>query len=69
MENLHLVQLRIVVHFGSVHKNLAVSSCGSPVCSTHQKLAKLRTVKDKMKQIYGCLFFACSERKNPSRFW
>jgi hypothetical protein len=40
-----------------------------PLCPTHNKLAKLRTVKDKMKQNYGRPFFVCSERENPCTFW
>ena len=37
------------------------SGCLHPVCPTHQKLAKLRMVKDKMKQSILCL---CRARKS-----
>ena len=40
-----------------------------PVCTTHQKFAKLCVVKDTTKDNYGRPFFVCSERKNPCKFW
>ncbi len=45
------------------------SGCLHPVCPTHQKLAKLRMVKDKMKQSYGRPFFVYAERENQCKFW
>ncbi len=45
------------------------SGCLHPVCPTHQKLAKLRMVEDKMKQSYGRPFFVCAERENQCKFW
>ena len=38
-------------------------------CPTHQRLAKLRVVKDKMKDNYGRPFFTCSDRHDPCNFW
>ena len=40
-----------------------------PICPTHQRLAKLRVVKDKMKDNYGRPFFTCSDRHDPCNFW
>ena len=41
-------------------------NCGPqhPVCSTHQKIARLCVVKDTMKQSYGRPFLVYSEREN-----
>ena len=40
-----------------------------PICPTHQRLAKLRVVKDKMKDNYRRPFFTCSDRHDPCNFW
>ena len=40
-----------------------------PVCGGHNKLAKMRVVKDMMKESYGRPFFVCSERNSPCTFW
>jgi hypothetical protein len=54
--------------FTNAVENFRKSGPQYPVCPTHQKLAKLRTVKDKMKQNYGRPFFVCSKRENPCKF-
>jgi hypothetical protein len=42
------------------------SGSSHPICPTHhQRLAKLRVVKDKMKDNYGRPFFTCSDRHDP----
>ena len=45
------------------------SGSNHPICPTHQRLAKLRVVKDKMKDNYGRPFFTCSDRHDPCNFW
>ena len=40
-----------------------------PQCHEHQKLARMRIVKDPMKEDYGRPFFVCSHRENPCSFW
>ena len=45
------------------------SGCLHPVCPAHQRYAKLRVVKKKMKQSYGRPFFVCSEGENLFKFW
>ena len=39
------------------------SGCLHPACPTHQKLAKIRTVKDKMKPNNGRPFFSVQSKK------
>ncbi len=43
------------------------SGCLHSVSPTHQKLAKLRMVKDKMNQSYGRPFFVCAEREKSAQ--
>ncbi|CAB4008766.1 endonuclease 8-like 3 [Paramuricea clavata] len=45
------------------------SGSNHPICPTHQRLAKLRVVKDKLKDNYGRPFFTCSDRHDPCNFW
>ena len=45
------------------------SDSNHTICPTHQRLAKLRVVKDKMKDNYGRPFFTCSDRHDPCNFW
>jgi hypothetical protein len=45
------------------------SGSNHPICPTHQRLAKLRVIKDKMKDNYGRPFFTCSDRHDPCNFW
>jgi hypothetical protein len=45
------------------------SGSNHPICPTHQRLAKLGVVKDKMKDNYGRPFFTCSDRHDPCNFW
>ena len=45
------------------------SGCLHPLCSTHQRHAKLCVGKDKIKQSYGRPYFVCSEHENPCKFW
>jgi hypothetical protein len=40
-----------------------------PKCTKHQKLAKMRVVKDLMKPNYGRPFFVCSDKAKPCSFW
>ena len=40
-----------------------------PLCGGHCKLAKMRVVKDMMKDSYGRPFFVCSDKKSPCSFW
>ena len=40
-----------------------------PKCTKHQKLAKMRIVKDLMKPNYGRPFFVCSDKAKPCSFW
>jgi hypothetical protein len=37
------------------------SGSNHPICPTHQRLVKLRVVKDKMKDNYGRPFFVCAD--------
>ncbi|CAB3984635.1 endonuclease 8-like 3 [Paramuricea clavata] len=50
---------------------IAWKSAGAhqPQCHEHQKLARMRIVKDPMKEDYGRPFFVCSHRENPCSFW
>jgi hypothetical protein len=45
------------------------SGSNHPICPTHQILAKLDVVKDKMKDNYGRPFFTCSDRHDTYNFW
>ena len=40
-----------------------------PHCEKHDKLAKIRVVKNLLKANYGRPFFVCSEQTNPCSFW
>jgi hypothetical protein len=40
-----------------------------PQVDGHHKLARMRVVKDMMKENYGRPFFVCSDKKNPCSFW
>jgi hypothetical protein len=40
-----------------------------PVCDTHQRLAKMKVVKDVSKLNFGRPFFVCCDRENPCKFW
>ena len=40
-----------------------------PSCPTHQKLAKMRVVKNDDKGNGGRAFFVCSNRNKPCSFW
>ena len=55
--------------FGKAVDAFRASGCIQPVCHTHQKLATMRMVKDKMKESYGRPYFVCSERENHCSFW
>jgi hypothetical protein len=50
---------------------IAWKSAGAhqPQCHEHQKLARMRIVKDPMKEDYGRPCFVCSHRENPCFFW
>jgi hypothetical protein len=41
------------------------SGSNHPICPTHQRLAKLRVVKDN----YGRPFFVCADRDDLCNFW
>ena len=40
-----------------------------PVCDTHQRLARMKVVKDVIKLNFGWPFFVCCGRENPCKFW
>jgi ssDNA-binding Zn-finger/Zn-ribbon topoisomerase 1 len=40
-----------------------------PVCDTHQRLARMKVVKDVSKLNFGRPFFVCCDRENPCNFW
>ena len=40
-----------------------------PVCDTHQRLARMKVVKDVSKLNFGRPFFVCCDRENPCKFW
>ena len=40
-----------------------------PRCGGHNKLAKMRVVRDLMKASYGRPFFVCSDKLKPCSFW
>ncbi|CAB3995913.1 endonuclease 8-like 3 [Paramuricea clavata] len=40
-----------------------------PVCDTHQRLARMKVVKDVSKLNFGRPFFVCCDRENPCEFW
>ncbi|CAB3988841.1 endonuclease 8-like 3 [Paramuricea clavata] len=40
-----------------------------PVCDTHQRLARMKVVKDVSKPNFGRPFFVCCDRENPCEFW
>ena len=40
-----------------------------PVCDTHQRLARMKVVKDVSKLNFGRTFFVCCDRENPCNFW
>ena len=52
-----------------LRKRWKSSGSNHPICPTHQRLAKLRVVKDKMKDNYGRPFFVCADRHDPCNFW
>ena len=45
------------------------SGCHQPVCHVHQKLAKMRVVKNNANGNGGRPFFVCSDQENPCSFW
>lgn len=45
------------------------SGCPHPPCNSHQKLARMGMVKDKMKPSFGIQFLVCTERENPCSCW
>ena len=52
----------------------AIESCKStkqphPRCDGHQKLARMRVVKNLLKPTYGRPFFVCSDKMNPCSYW
>ena len=40
-----------------------------PRCEKHNKLAKMRIVKDLMKANYGRPFFVCADKSKPCSYW
>ena len=40
-----------------------------PVCDTHQRLARMKVVKDVSKLNFGRPFFVCCDRESPCKFW
>jgi hypothetical protein len=52
-----------------LRKRWKSSGSNHPICPTHQRLAKLSVVKDKMKDNYGRPFFVCADRHDPCNFW
>ena len=40
-----------------------------PRCDGHQKLARMRVVKNLLKPTYGRPFFVCSDKTNPCSYW
>ena len=40
-----------------------------PVCDTHQRLARMKVVKDVSQPNFGRPFFVCCDRENPCNFW
>ena len=40
-----------------------------PVCDTHQRLARMKVVKDVGKLNFGRPFFVCCDRENSCKFW
>ena len=40
-----------------------------PQCDTHQRLAKMKVVKDVNKRNFGRPFFVCCDRQTPCNFW
>ena len=40
-----------------------------PRCEKHDKLAKMRVVKNLLKSNYGRFFLVCSDQANPCSFW
>ena len=40
-----------------------------PRCEKHNKLAKMRVVKDLMKASYGRPFFVCADKAKPCSYW
>ena len=55
--------------FASAVASFKASGCLQPICHAHQKLAKMRVVKDNTKGNGGRPFFVCSDRNNPCSFW
>ena len=55
--------------FARAVTSFQASGCPQPVCSAHQRLAKMRVVKDNTKGNAGRSFFVCSNRENPCSFW
>ena len=55
--------------FARAVTSFQASGCSQPVCSVHQRLAKMRVVKDNSKGNIGRPFFVCSDRNNPCSFW
>ena len=55
--------------FARAVTSFQASGCPQPVCSAHQRLAKMRVVKDNNKGNAGRPFFVCSDRNNPCSFW
>ena len=45
------------------------SNCPQPECHIHNRLAKMRVVKDILKPNFGRPFFICSAKENPCSFW
>ena len=40
-----------------------------PRCDSHQKLARMRVVKNLLKPTHGWPFFVCSHKTNPCSYW
>ena len=40
-----------------------------PRCDGHQKLVRMRVVKNLLKPTYGRPFFVCSDKTNPCSYW
>ena len=55
--------------FGRAVEAWKNSGLPQPRCHTHQRLAKMRVVKDQMKESYGRPYFVCADSNNACSFW
>ena len=61
------VQRKSVTSFEMALASFQASSCPEPVCHIHQKLPKMRDIKNNGND--GRPFFVCSDQENPCSFW